>query len=256
MTIHHRGAAGHVPDEGWSTLHPAIKPSASRRRRVALNLAAIASLLLLAAACSSPAAEEFAGTVLKGADAAFDFRLSDQFGRLTSLQDHRGEVVVLTFMYTNCPDVCPIVTNQLREIYMQLGQQANGVDDVAVLAVSVDPERDTVDEARRYLDKWGLVDDWRFLVGSREELAPIWKAYYLKPGHVHDDSTEPHSHDDSNLNVAGGDALDSSSQPQQYLVIHSTPVYLIDRQSRRRVVFTTPLDTEDVAHDIRLLLAN
>ena len=229
-------------------------PTPRRRRGVALNLVAIAALLL-AAACSSPTAVEFAGTALKNADAAFDFKLSDQFGRSASLQDHRGEVVVLTFMYANCPDVCPIVTNQLRDIYMQLAQQADGADDVAVLAVSVDPERDTVDEARRYLDKWGLVDDWRFLVGSREELAPIWKAYYLDPSHVHDDSTELHSHDTPDLS-ASGVALDSLSQGQGYVVIHSTPVYLIDRQSRRRVVFTTPLDTDAVAHDIRLLLAN
>ena len=226
-----------------------------RRRRIALNLVAIAAMVLLAAACSSPAAQEFAGTVLTNADAAFEFRLSDQFGRPTSLQDHRGQVVVLTFMYTNCPDVCPIVTNQLRDVYMQLSQQADGADDVAVLAVSVDPERDTVEEARRFLDKWGLADDWRFLVGSREELAPIWKAYYLNPGHVHNDSNEPHSHDGPDLSGGGG-AADSSSEGQKYLVIHSTPVYLIDRQSRRRVVFTTPLDTEAVAHDIRLLLAD
>jgi len=226
-----------------------------RRRRIALNLVAIAAMVLLAAACSSPAAQEFAGTVLTNADAAFEFRLSDQFGQPASLQDHRGQVVVLTFMYTNCLDVCPIVTNQLRDVYMQLSQQADGADDVAVLAVSVDPERDTVEEARRFLDKWGLADDWRFLVGSREELAPIWKAYYLNPGHVHDHSTESHSHDGPDLSGGGG-AADSSSEGQEYLVVHSTPVYLIDRQSRRRVVFTTPLDTEAVAHDIRLLLAD
>ena len=225
-----------------------------RRRHIALNLASIAAFVLLAAGCSSPTAEEFAGTVLKNADAAFDFRLSDQFGRPTSLRDHRGQVVVLTFMYTNCQDVCPIVTNQLRDVYMQLSQQADGADDVAVLAVSVDPERDTIDEARRFLDKWRLADDWRFLVGSRDELAPIWKAYYLKPGHVHNDTVEPHSHDGPDL--SGGGGIDSSSEGQGYLVVHSTPVYLIDRQSRRRVVFTSPLDTEALAHDIRLLLAN
>jgi protein SCO1/2 len=145
------------------------------------------------------------------------------------------------------------VTNQLRDIYLSLDRQADGASDVAVLAVSVDPERDTVEEAHRYLDKWGLADDWRFLVGSREELDPIWKAYFLRPGHTHDDSVEAHSHDGQDPG-AGGGALDSLSQDQQYLVIHTTPVYLIDRESRRRVVFTIPLDPDAVAHDIRLLL--
>ena len=222
-------------------------------RHIALCVATIAAVLLLAAACSSPTPEAFAGTLLKNADAAFDFQLSDQLGRSTSLQDHSGKVVVLTFMYTNCPDVCPIVTNQLRDIYMQLQEQTDGTDDIAVLAVSLDPERDNIDEARRYLDKWGLVDEWQFLVGSREELAPIWKAYYLKPGHVHTAPTEPHSH---NGPESSGGGIDSSTPGKEYLVVHSTPVYLIDRQSRRRVVFTTPLDTEAVAHDIRLLLAD
>ncbi len=230
-------------------------PSMVRSMPIGLVLTTVAAFSLLSAACASPAVEEFAGTALRNANEApaFDFTLSDQFGRPAGLGDHEGDVVVLTFMYTNCQDVCPIVTNQLRDVYAQLSEQTD-TDGVAVLVVSVDPDRDTVDEAWTYLDKWGLVDDWKFLVGGRDELEPIWNAYHLRPGHIHDDSTEPQSDAAQGLSVGGGSAIDALRRGP-YLVVHSTPVYLIDRQGRQRVVFTTPLDTGDVAHDIRLLLA-
>jgi protein SCO1/2 len=132
--------------------------------------------------------------------------------------------------------VCPIVTTQLDSIYDSLGDT---VTEVEIVAVSVDPERDTVEEARQYLERWDHADDWTFLVGDRELLERIWAAYYLAP-----------------VSEAGGplDALRQLST-EPYPVGHSTPVYLIDREGRRRVVFTQPLDPEKVGHDINLLLA-
>ncbi len=192
--------------------------------------------LMASVGCSTPSDQTFSGTALNDDAAAYEFRLDDQFGNPVSLRDFRGAIVVLTFMYTNCPDVCPIVTTQLDQIYAALDDEADEVD---VVAVSVDPERDTVDEARQYLERWDHADDWKFLVGDRELLEPIWAAYYLAP-----------------ISEAGGplDALRQLST-ESYLVGHSTPVYLIDRDGRRRVVFTQPLDPERVHHDINLLLA-
>ncbi|HAL48492.1 MAG: SCO family protein [SAR202 cluster bacterium] len=192
--------------------------------------------LVASVSCSTQSAETFNGTVLNDDAAAYEFRLNDQFGNPVRLGDFRGEIVVLTFMYTNCPDVCPIVTTQLDSIYDSLGDT---VTEVEIVAVSVDPERDTVEEARQYLERWDHADDWTFLVGDRELLERIWAAYYLAP-----------------VSEAGGplDALRQLST-EPYPVGHSTPVYLIDREGRRRVVFTQPLDPEKVGHDINLLLA-
>ena len=87
-------------------------------------------------------------------------------------------MVVLTFLYTNCPDVCPIVTSRLREVGELLGSEGNAAQFVAV---SVDPERDSVESAREYLDKWGLSGNWHFLVGERAALEAVWKDYYVAP---------------------------------------------------------------------------
>lgn len=233
-----------------------VSISDSHKMPIAIALTVVGAFWFVSTSCSSPVGVEFAGTTLRTVNdsSAFDFRLRDQFGRLTSLRDHKGNVVVLTFMFTNCPDVCPILTNQLHNIYEQLTEQGK-VDEVSVLIVSVDPDRDTVYEVWRYLDRWGFVNDWKFLVGSRNELVSIWDAYHLKPSPIHDHSSNAHSHNKRDMRGEYNDITGSSSKDDSYLVLHSAPVYLIDKIGRKRVVFTTPLEPRDVIHDIRLLLA-
>ena len=151
-------------------------------------------------------------------------------------------MVVLTFLYTNCPDVCPIVTSRLREVQTLLESDA---DDARFVAVSVDPERDTIESAREYLDKWGLSANWHFLVGDRPELEEVWKAYYVDPAVSDHDPLESGQAGPTPEPRGAIDAL-SAEIAKRYLVIHSTPVFLIDREGRRRVVFTPPLEAEEV----------
>ena len=127
-------------------------------------------------ACGEP--EAFNGTVLTSGDHAPDFELTNQFGDKVNLTQYLGSPVVLTFLYTNCPDVCPITAGQLRETLDSLGRNAK---DVRVAAVSLDPERDTVEAALEFSDRWEMTDGWDFLVGERRALEPLWKAYYLEP---------------------------------------------------------------------------
>ena len=213
--------------------------------------AALAIGLLSLFACHSPEPElEFNGTLLTNADPAPGFTLTDQFDRSTSLDTFSGNVVVLTFLYTNCPNVCPIVTSQLRDVYQGLGSDA---ESVSFVAVSVDPENDTVEAAARYLSKWELADRWRFLVGDRAKLEPIWESYYIDP--VIDDP-ETATLVSSLQTPQPTGAIDTlrGKISDRFLVIHSTPVYLIDAEGRRRVVFTAPLDPNEVIQDIRTLL--
>jgi protein SCO1 len=148
-----------------------------------------------------------------------DFRLRDQDGTPVSLRQFRGRVVVLTFMYTTCRDTCPLTATQIR----------GALDDLATpvpaLAVSVDPVNDTPDRAKAFLFKRGLGDDrMRFLLGSRAQLQPIWRAYGIRPQ---------------------GKAFD-----------HSAYVLLIDRHGRQRIGFPVQqLVPEDLAHDIERLQA-
>ena len=121
------------------------------------------------------------------------------------------------------------------------------------MAVSVDPERDTVEAAYDYLDKWGMADRWYFLVGDRASLTPVWEAYYVSPVIYDAESEGPDG--ESAVNDRGG-SIDRLRQEiaSSYRVIHSAPVYLIDREGRMRVVFTLPFDPQDLVHDLRLLL--
>jgi protein SCO1 len=148
-----------------------------------------------------------------------DFRLRDQDGEPVSLRAFRGRVVVLTFLYTTCRDTCPLTATQIRGALDDLDR------DVPALAVSVDPANDTPERARRFLFARGLADDrMRFLLGSRDQLAPVWRAYGIRPQ---------------------GAAFD-----------HSAYVLLVDKRGRQRIGFpVAQLTPEGLAHDIRRLQA-
>ena len=208
----------------------------------------VVALLLLTGCRSTDSGEVFNGTALNEDTPAPGFVLRDQFNEPVELASYRDGLTVLTFLFTHCPNVCPIVTNQLRDIYRRLGEDAESVD---VLVVSVDPERDTVEAAAGFLSSWDLLHDWRYLVGSRAELEPIWDAYYIDP--TIDDPEVAKRVSASNEPRGAIDTL-STQISERYLVIHSTPVYLIDSEGRRRVVFTAPLEPDDVLEDIRALL--
>ena len=209
----------------------------------------------MAMSCSQT--ESFRGTELDPADAAPPFRLTDQFGEAVGLADFSGRVVALAFLYTQCPDVCPIVTETLRRTHQRLGDDAAHVQ---FLAVSVDPQRDSVDMAHRYSQERDMQHRWRFLVGSEAQLSPVWKAYWLDPvrntqarqdGPISGD----HSEGEDGLKSEADAHPDTGLAANPYLVSHTAPVYLIDREGRRRVVFTsTSLDPEPLLHDIRILI--
>ena len=147
------------------------------------------------------------------------FALRNQDGETVTAQSLRGRPVVFAFIYSTCKDVCPAQVQSIRGALDDLGR------DVPALAVSVDPANDTPERARRFLFKRGLAHDrMRFLLGSRERLQPIWKAYGIRPQ---------------------GEAFD-----------HSAYVLLIDRRGRQRVGFpVAQLTPEGLAHDIRRLQA-
>jgi len=148
-----------------------------------------------------------------------DFSLTDQDGNTTRLAAYRGKLVILTFMYTQCRDTCPIQADQVRGALDDLGEGAP----VQALAISVDPAGDTPDRAKAFLARHGLTGRMRFLLGSRAQLAPVWRAYGV--------------------------------QPQGQRFDHTSYVLLIDRRGRQRIGF--PLDQltpEGLAHDARLLL--
>jgi protein SCO1/2 len=156
--------------------------------------------------------------VLPPGIAAPTFSLRDQDQKQASLSDYRGQVVVVTFLYSHCQDTCPVTAQQIRGAFDQMGH------DVPALAVSVDPANDTPDSARQFLTKQHVLGRIRFLLGSPAQLAPIWKGYFVDP--------------------EGG------------RFEHTAFVYLVDRRGQLRVGFpASQLTPEALAHDINLLSA-
>lgn len=195
--------------------------------RLVTGLSVAALFLVLLSGCDTRLS--FQGTELSPPQVASPFQLNDQFDQPVALDDLTGSVVVLTFMYTRCPDVCPLLAETLRKAHDSLGDDAS---DTAFIAISVDPERDTVEEARRFSEEKGMLHRWSFLTGTEEQLRRVWQAYYV--------AAEPETHTEG---AAG------------YLVGHSAPVYLIDRSGMLRVLHTNlTLDPEPLVQDIRLLL--
>ena len=218
--------------------------------------------MLIAVSCSG--APSFQGTSLEP-DVAPSFQLRDQFGETVGLSDLAGKVMVLTFLYTHCPDVCPIMTETLRQTYQLLGDDSSQVN---LVAITLDPNRDSVERAYEYSQERDMLDKWRFLVGSEDELDSIWKSYWLDPirgipaGQVdrHDYSPDGNgdgSRQDAALALEDEDRPSSVPRTNDYLVSHTAPVFLIDKEGYRRVLFTDlSLDPHPLVHDIRLLVGS
>ena len=227
-----------------------MQPSTGTRPPALSASAAVlaACLLCLAAAACGPA--QFSGTLLTSESPAASFELRNQFGETVSMADRRGRVVVLTFLYTACPDICPLTAERLRVAYELLGEAA---EDVSMLVVSVDPERDTEEAALAYSKKWGMERRWDYLVGDRDSLSATWRAYFVAASAEDGGGAVPATRPEGEAGKSGVGGLREASE-ERYLVFHSGPVYLIDREGAMRVLFTLPFEAADLAHDVRLLL--
>ena len=227
-----------------------MQPSTGTRPPALSASAAVlaACLLCLAAAACGPA--QFSGTLLTSESPAASFELRNQFGETVSMADRRGRVVVLTFLYTACPDICPLTAERLRAAYELLGEAA---EDVSMLVVSVDPERDTEEAALAYSKKWGMERRWDYLVGDRDSLSETWRAYFVAASVEDGGGAVPATRPEGEAGKSGVEGLHEAIE-ERYLVFHSGPVYLIDRDGVMRVLFTLPFKAAELARDVELLL--
>jgi protein SCO1 len=166
----------------------------------------------------------FAGGELNPPQPTPDFTLTDQSGTKVSMADQRGKLVLVTFLYTNCPDVCPLITQNLNQALQMLGSKR---DDVRVLAVSVDPEGDTPESVDKYAKAHHLLPEFHYLIGTRDELTKVWKDY---------------------------DVAAVASDPE--LVDHTAYTMLVDRAGEGRVIYDASVKAKDVAHDVDELLSS
>jgi len=215
---------------------------AEDRRLQCLVFLVLKIVLLGSVLLSCSVNESFKGTEFKPPKVAPDFELTDQFGQSVRLSDFRGTVVVLTFLYTNCSNVCPLIVNQIKEIQEILDKDSV----VKFVAVTVDPQNDTVERVYNYSSELGMLHNWSFLVGGAERLEEIWQQYFVHPIEVDTSVRTPNS---KGLSKFKDDILGRK-------IIHTTPLFLIDAEGLMRTVVTPAFDTDAVVHDIRLLLSH
>jgi protein SCO1/2 len=194
----------------------------TRARLTALLVIGAGAFAVVAGGCGGGAKQlAFRGSAVDNPSPSPDFSLRDQQGRTVRLSAQRGRVVVIAFLYTRCPDVCPIIAANLNQALRTLGPQAR---DVRVLAVSVDPKGDTPRAVRRYVREHRLLPQFRYLIGSRRQLARVWKAYGV--------AINPNKLD---------------------LVDHTAYELLVDPKGIGRVIYDSHVRTSAVVHDIRAL---
>ncbi len=184
-----------------------------------------AAALALAACGKTADAPAFKAVDITGADYAQTLSLPDADGRVRSLDDFRGKVLVIFFGYTQCPDVCPTTLAELAAVKQQLGPAGA---DVQGIFVTVDPARDSAAVLKSYVGSFG--GDFVALRGDEAQTqaaAKAFKVYFAKvPG----------------------------ASETSYTMDHTAASYVFDRQGRVRLFTRYGTGTEALVHDLKILL--
>jgi len=151
--------------------------------------------------------QPYEGTELTGV--AADFRLIDQNGAFVSLSDFREKVVVLTFMDSKCKDTCPLTAAHFRKAYEQLNQSE--ASQIVFIGVNVNVRANAVADVLETTHAWQLdeIPSWHFLTGSREDLEPVWKDYYI--------TAAPSPDGNSIMHTPGTFLIDPAGQKRWYV---------------------------------------
>ena len=195
-----------------------------RFARAAAAVLAAAALLTGCDKLLPNARSPFNAVDVTGSPLAGDFHLVDADGKPRSLGDFRGKVVVVTFGYTHCPDVCPTTLADFAAARKKLGAEASRVQ---VLFVTVDPQRDTAELLKQYVPAF----DPSF-IGLRGELPAIDKV--TRDFHVYASRRE--------------------GSTGTYTVDHSAQSFVFDPAGKLRLVIGYGMEPEKIAADLRLLL--
>ena len=120
------------------------------------------------------ASTDFEGGTISPVRAAPPLRLRDVDGKVVDIADLRGNPVLVTFVYANCPDVCPLIMSNLKTARKDAGALG---ERTRVIAVSVDPEGDTPAAVRKFLAQRGVSGFVDYAIGTRAQLEPVWAAW-------------------------------------------------------------------------------
>jgi protein SCO1 len=154
-----------------------------------------------------------------GSMTAPDFSLRDQDGKAVSVSALHGHVLAITFLDSHCKQLCPLEAEQLAQAQRSLGSNSN----LSLLVVSVAPATDTPDSERAFAALHHWTGEWHWLTGTADQLAAVWKAYSI--------------------------AVQGSPDN----VLHSTVLYLVDKQGFQRAGWAAGVQPDQFARDVRFL---
>jgi len=191
---------------------------------MSLRAALVLALLLLtspATRAHSPAVEQRLPTI----GPAPEFTLTSQDDAQVGLRAYRGKVVAMTFIYTSCPDTCPMLTAKMAQVQDELGSDFG--PKIAFISITVDPERDTPEVLKQYAQMFAVkFAGWAFLTGSSGEIRDVTRRYGVFVAKAPDGSVD-----------------------------HTALTSIIDRQGRLRVQYLgVRFDPEEFRRDLLSLL--
>lgn len=198
----------------------------ANQKRIILYASIAAVVIVLGALGWRYRPYNFHGLVMKSAELAPNFTLtSSRTGEPVSLRDFRGKIVLIYFGYTSCPDVCPATLSDVAQALNLLGDQA---DQVELLWITVDPERDTPEIMEDYVLHFhpnflGLTPrnaEETFAVASQ------YGIYYEKRDY---------------------------GSAQGYLMDHTATLTLVDKDSYVRVIYPFGTAPKDLAADLKYI---
>jgi protein SCO1/2 len=150
--------------------------------------------------------------------------LRNYLGAPVNITSYRGRAVFVTFLYTHCPDVCPLITAQLRVAQNVMGPAV--ASKAEIIAVSVDPKGDTRRAVAAFLARHAMTGRMQYLVGSVHELAAVWSAWSV--------------------------GSERDAQKPEF-VNHSGLIYGITGTGKRITIYAPSFQPSEIAHDVPLL---
>jgi protein SCO1/2 len=173
------------------------------------------------------ASSRFSGSLASPAAPEPPLVLHNYNGALVNIEHYRGKAVLVTFLYTKCPDVCPIIASNLGVALNLMG--AKSASRVQAIAVSVDPRGDNRKAVEVFLRRHGVAGRMLYLIGSAGELARVWKAW-------------------------GVGSERDAQQPQ--LVNHSGLVYGVSAGGKITTLYAANFTPQEIVHDVPLLASS
>ena len=166
---------------------------------------------------------DYSGAVATPPKQAPELQLEDSEGKPFDISEHRGKVVLLTWLYVKCPDVCPLIVSNLKVAQTKLGARAK---DLVIVAVSTDPERDKPKAVNEFLEARGMEDRMQYLVGSESKLHDVWRTWGV--------TAEP-----------------AAANPE--LIEHWSATYGISASGKITTLYPANFKPDQIVHDVPLL---